>query len=103
MEVDKIQNLKDMEYYASYILVSELVLKWSKAKPDNEEIKALSKAWADVHFYVNTKCQELRLHKQAISEYRYDKNQAILEKQEKEKEVKKLNKEIIKLKKIVKK
>ena len=37
--MDKIQNLKDLKYYANIQLCLELALKWSKLKPKNKEIQ----------------------------------------------------------------
>ena len=46
--MDKIQNLHDLKYYTNMNLVTELALKWSKARPNNKEIQALSKALTDI-------------------------------------------------------
>ena len=50
--MDKIKNLHDLEYYGNIQLCIELALKWGKLKPDNKEIKALSKALIDISLYV---------------------------------------------------
>ena len=50
--MDKIQNLHDLKYYTNMNLVTELALKWSKARPNNKEIQALSKSLTDIAFYV---------------------------------------------------
>lgn len=97
---DKIQNLKDLEYYSSYLSCGELISKWLKAKPDNEELKLLSKGFIEVCFYVNTLQQELRLHKEAISDYRSDKLRAVERARRSEKKLEKLENELINLKKI---
>ena len=77
--MDKIQNLHDLKYYTNMNLVTELALKWSKARPNNKEIQALSKAITDIAFYVIRVQEDLAQHKVAISDYRQDKNKAILE------------------------
>ena len=97
---DKIQNLKDLEYYSSYITCTETISKWLKAKPDNDELKAVSQGFIDICFYVNTLQQELRLHKQAISEYRSDKIRAIERARRSEKELEKTEKALNNIKKI---
>ena len=99
---DKIQNLKDLEYYSSYITCTETISKWLKAKPDNDELKAVSQGFIDICFYVNTLQQELRLHKQAISEYRSDKIRAIERARRSEKELEKTEKALNNIKKIQK-
>ena len=77
--MDKIQNLHDLEYLANIQLCLELSLKWSKLKPENKEVKALSKAVMDISFYGLRTTKDLEKHKEAISGYRYDKNKALLE------------------------
>lgn len=91
---DKIENLRDLEYIAAYIFVAEITLKWSKQHPKNKELNKLCWAWTQVEFHINYLTQELRLHKRAISEYREDKNNALLENQELKKKVKDLTKEL---------
>ena len=76
--MDKIQNLHDLKYYSNMNLVTELALKWSKARPNNKEIQALSKALTDIAFYVIRVQEDLAQHKVAISDYREDKNKTIL-------------------------
>ena len=76
--MDKIQNLHDLEYFTNISLICELALKWSKARPANKEIKALSDALTSIAFYVNRIQGDLQKHKMAISDYRLDKNKALL-------------------------
>ena len=90
----KIENLRDLEYQSAFIFVSELTLKWAKAKPQNKELKELCYSWAQIEFHVNYLDSELRLHKQSISEYREDKNNALLRVRELEKKVEDLTKEL---------
>ena len=97
---DKIQNLKDLEYYSSYINCTETIQKWLKSKPDNDELKAVSQGFVDICFYVNTLQQELRLHKQAIGEYRMDKLRAIERARRSEKKLEVAETELSEIKKI---
>ena len=97
---DKIHNLKDMEFYSAFTMASAIVNKWIKAKPDNKELKQLSQSLVDIFFWSNNMEQELRLHKHAMSEYLEDKNNAILEKRKCEKQIKKLQKDLEKFKKL---
>ena len=76
---DKIQNLHDLEYYSNMQLCTSLIQKWIKLKPDNKELQYLSKALTDTAFYVNRIQGDLQKHKEAISDYREDKNRALLE------------------------
>tara|TARA_R100001530_G_C4316279_1_gene154455 strand:+ start:356 stop:619 length:264 start_codon:yes stop_codon:yes gene_type:complete len=80
--MDKIQNLHDLEYYGNMQLCTGLVQKWIRLKPDNKELQHLCKALTDVAFYVNRIQGDLKKHQEAISDYRDDKNRALLELQE---------------------
>ena len=77
--MDKIENLHDLEYLGNIQLCLELSLKWSKLRPDNKEIQALSKAVMGISFYVLRTAKDLQKYKEAISQYKYDKNKALLE------------------------
>ncbi len=80
--MDKIQNLHDLEYYGNMQLCTGLVQKWIRLKPENKELQHLCKALTDVAFYVNRIQGDLQKHQEAISDYREDKNRALLELQE---------------------
>jgi len=96
----KINTLKDLEYFGAFTYCAEMVLKWEKLKPDNPEIKEFARSIAVVFFYVN-QIQSDRMHyDNAISEYRADKNRAVLRARKSEDEVKKLTEELNKLKKL---
>lgn len=75
----KVENLQDLEYLGHIQLCLELAIKWKKMKPDNPEIKALSGALMEIAFYNNRLKQDLATYKLIASEYRNDKNKAILE------------------------
>ena len=80
--MDKIQNLHDLEYYGNILLSTELVKRWIKLKPNNKELKKLGEALIQISLYVVRIQDDLSKHKEAISDYRYDKNKALLELQE---------------------
>ena len=96
----KINNLKDLEYYGAFTFCAETVLKWEKLKPDNPEIKEFSRSIAVVFFYVNEIQNDRLMYDKAISEYRSDKNRAVLRARKSEDKVKKLTEELNKLKKL---
>lgn len=75
----KLENLHDLEYLGNMTLCMELAIKWKKLKPDNLEIKELSRALTEVAFYNNRLKQDLDTYKLIASEYRYEKNKALLE------------------------
>ena len=80
--MDKIENLHDLEYYGNIQVCLELALKWKKLKPDNKEIQELSRALIDISFYVIRIKKDWDANKIAVSDYRYDKNKALLQLQE---------------------
>lgn len=75
----KLENLHDLEYLNNITLCMELVIKWKKLKPDNPELQELSRALTEVAFYNNRLKQDVDTYKFIASEYRYEKNKAILE------------------------
>ena len=91
--ITKAENLQDLEYLGNITLCMELAIKWGKLKPNNKEIKELSRALTEIAFYNNRLKQDLATWKLIASEYRYDKNKVKLELQE-------LNKKYDNLKKI---
>jgi len=79
---DKIQNLKDLEYYSNMLLSTGLIKKWIDMKPDNPELKKLSKVLVANTFYVMNLQEDLAKYKILVSDYRYAMNKAKLELQE---------------------
>ena len=77
--MDKIESLHDMEYMGNIQLCLELSLKWSRLRPENKEVRALSRAVMDISFYVLIMSKDLQKYKEAISDYRYNQNKALLE------------------------
>lgn len=96
----KINTLKDLEYFGAFTYCAEMVLKWEKLKPDNLEIREFARSIAVVFFYVNEIQNDRLMYDKAISEYRADKNRAVLRARQSEIEVKKLTEELNKLKKL---
>ena len=82
--MDKITNLKDLEYYSNMLLATGLLKKWRDLKPDNPELKKMSAAIVEITFYVIDLQNDLAKHKIAMSDYRYKKNKALLKLQEME-------------------
>ena len=73
-----ISNQNDLLYYTDMELLSSLVLKWVKAKPDNKELKAISDAVCSITIYVNSLQMDRNSYNQLISEWRSERNNAIL-------------------------
>ena len=79
---DKIQNIQDLEYSNNQILIGELIQKWIKSKPTNQELLSLRDAFIDNSIYVAGLQNDLMACKMANSEYREQRNDAILELEE---------------------
>jgi hypothetical protein len=79
---NKIQNIQDLEYSNNQILIGELIKKWLKTKPKNKELLKLRDAFIDNSIYVAGLQNDLTACKMANSEYREQRNDAILELEE---------------------
>jgi hypothetical protein len=79
---NKIQNIQDLEYSNNQILIGELIQKWIKSKPTNKELLSLRDAFIDNSIYVAGLQNDLLACKMANSEYREQRNDAILELEE---------------------
>ena len=79
---NKIQNIQDLEYNNNQILIGELIQKWIKSKPTNKELLNLRDAFIDNSIYVAGLQNDLLACKMANSEYREQRNDAILELEE---------------------
>lgn len=79
---NKIQNIQDLEYSNNQILIGELIQKWIKSKPTNKELLNLRDAFIDNSIYVAGLQNDLLACKMANSEYREQRNDAILELEE---------------------
>lgn len=95
----KIDLLKDMEYLTDIEMLSTLILDQCK-KNETPTLKEMSKAIARIFFYVNSLQVDRRMYDKAMSQYREDKNRAVLRSRKVEQELEKLQKELVKWKKI---
>ena len=77
--MDKIENLQDLKYYSNMLLLSGQLKKWIDLKPDNPELKKMSKALVEVTLYVIRLQEDKINYKSAFSDERYKKNKALLE------------------------
>ena len=95
---NKINNIREAEYYGNFNTVGEKIVKWRKAKPKNKELNEMYFAWQDVGFYVHTLITNERLYEQSLSEYRSDKIRAVQRAIEAETKLEELKKELDKYK-----
>lgn len=93
----KIDLLKDMEYTVDIDMLATLVLNQIKKK-ETTTLTEMSKSIARIFFYVNSLQVDRRMYDKAISEYREDKNRAVLRARKSDLELEKLRKEIKTLK-----
>jgi hypothetical protein len=95
----KIDLLKDMEYLADIEMLSTLILDQCKKK-ETPTLTEMSKAIARIFFYVNNLQMDRKMYDKAMSQYRGDKNRAILRARKMESRVEELESELKKWKKI---
>lgn len=96
----KIRLLEDLEHMADFQMMGELLIKWSK-KSENNELKEFSMAFHKMFFYIHNLQSWRDNSDKAMSQYREDKNRAVIRARRSELEIKKLEKELEKLKSIV--
>jgi len=80
--MDAEQNLHNLEYLNNSILVSEILQKWKKQKPDHKELNDVVNAYIQVVFYITRITQDNTVKDSLISKYRYERNKALLELEE---------------------
>ena len=95
----KIDLLKDMEYLTDIEMLSTLILDQLKKK-ETPTLKEMSGAISRIFFYVNNLQMDRKMYDKAISQYREDKNRAVLRARKAEQKVEELEKELKNWKKI---
>jgi|TARA_B110001450_G_scaffold116694_1_gene110325 hypothetical protein len=96
--LDRMAIAKDLEYYGHINVACTIASKYCKMKPDNKELRLLSDSLVGIFFWGNQQEQDRRIYDKELSEFRADKNRAVLRARKSELEVTKLRKEIEKLK-----
>tara|TARA_R110000744_G_scaffold145383_1_gene257980 strand:+ start:30 stop:326 length:297 start_codon:yes stop_codon:yes gene_type:complete len=95
----KIDILKDMEYLTDIDMLSTLILDQLKKK-ETPTLTEMSKAIARIFFYVNSLQVDRRMYDKAMSQYREDKNRAVLRARKSDLKINQLEEELKKWKKI---
>ena len=90
---DKIDNLKDIQYYGNIELLSNVVLEALK-KQETPKLVDMSKAISQIAFYVNNLQEDRKMYNRSLSEYRSDRNRAIERARRAEEKIEKLEKEL---------
>ena len=80
--MDAEQNLHNLHYLNNSILVSEILKKWHKQKPDHKELNKVVSAYIKIVFYITRITQDNTVKDSLISKFRYERNKARLELQE---------------------
>lgn len=65
---DKIRAKQDHQYGQDYLLVAGLVYHWRKLRPENDELKAMALAMADINKYVSGLQADLRVLEDLLNE-----------------------------------
>ena len=90
---DKINNLKDLQYYGNIELLSSVVLEALK-KQETPKLVEMSKAISQITFYVNNLHEDRKMYNRSLIEYRLDRNRAIERARRAEKKIEKLEEEL---------
>ncbi len=89
-----INTTLDLQHSVDTQLVLELLMKWGKAKPDNIELKEVSKAFMNIIFYTNKLSMERWGYEKYCSDAREERNRAILRTRSAEEEINKLKEQL---------
>jgi len=88
-----------MEYLADIEMLSTLILNQIKKK-ETKTLTEMSGAISRIFFYVNNLQMDRKMYNKAMSQYREDKNRAVLRARKAEERVEELESELKKWKKI---
>ena len=75
--INKINNLKEIEYITNFNLLGAYIVKNRKAKPNNKALNEMYYALQEIGFYVHNLITEERLNEQSLSDFRGDKIRAV--------------------------
>lgn len=80
--IRKIENLEELQFNNNTVLISSLILKWIKEKPNNKELQELNNAFASNTIYVASLHNKYMICKSVNSDYREERNNALLKLEE---------------------
>lgn len=84
----------DLEYNNDVLLVTSMLKKWSEAKPNNEELQEVVKAFMNIVFYTNKVTMERYGYDKFCSDARDERNRAILRARSAEEQIEKLQEQL---------
>ena len=90
----KTDNLLELEYLANSEILNNRLIDWSKARPENKELKDCVSASVNIAFYVNRLNMDRQTYNKVISDYRLDKIRAIERARRAEERIEELEKEL---------
>jgi hypothetical protein len=98
--LDRMAIAKDLEYYGHIDVACTIAKKYCDLKPDNKELRLLSDSLIGIFFWGNMQEQDRRIYDRELSEFRADKNNAVLRARKADLKVQELEEQIKKLKQI---
>ena len=72
--MEQIQRLHDLQYWSNAQMCIDLLQKWFKIKPDNEETKEMIKAMQEMTFYVARLKDDSNKKDKLLIEYKMERN-----------------------------
>lgn len=90
----KTDNLLHIEYLAHSEILNGRILEWSKARPNNEELKQCVEAALKIAFYVNRLDMDRETYNKVISDYRLRSTRSIERARRAESRIEELEKEL---------
>ncbi len=69
----KTRTVQELTYLNNFQVISEQLIEWKKAKPDNKVIKVLGQALAEIGIYVASMQMEQDSYEKIVSQYRKEK------------------------------
>jgi len=69
----KTRTVQELTYLKNFQVISEQLIEWKKAKPDNNVLKVLGQALAEIGIYVASMQMEQDSYEKIVSQYRKDK------------------------------
>lgn len=89
-----INTTLDLEYSSDVLLVTGMLQKWAKAKPNNKELQEVIKAFMNTCFYTNKISMERYGYEKYCSDARDERNRAVLRARSANEEIQKLQEKL---------
>jgi|TARA_R110000868_G_scaffold117277_1_gene311689 hypothetical protein len=93
--MEQIQRLHDLQYWSNAQMCIDLLQKWFKIKPDNEETKEMIKAMQEMTFYVARLKDDSNKKDKLLIEYKTERNKWCLKAGEFERKFENASKDVL--------